>query len=824
MTSLRILVPDSTTNYVKNPTMRYGTDGWNASNSATISRSLLAARFGITSLRVVTPGSVLYEGAYYRINWLNGVSDFLTASIYVMGTGVVRVRLIEAGSQWISDPIELSSRWQRVSVPGRCSGTADVRIYVETDRRSQATTFYVDGAQAERKAEATSYCDGDQPDCRWTGVGHSSISTRSPYTREGGRWVPLAGNDRKETDLYITQMGGLGVAPITNSIQSYATAPGSSYQGTKVGNRVVNLTFFAKRDKITRNCDEPSLARLHQLRHMLYDLIKPDRTRDGQGFLLEYQAGAWPLYFRSRYDGGFEGDWDIRNEWVSSFPLRFLSVQPYVYEDHQQVNALNFINDLGVLNFAAGWIDGSWSKLNYGFNGALRGIKVGPDGKVYAFGDFTQVNYNAAAVDPLIFAGGIAYWDGTQWQRMGNGAISAGGYIADIAIAPNGYIYVTGSFASVGGVAAANAAYWDGTAWNAMGTGLGSYGKAVRVAPNGRVYFGGNFTTAGGNAAYRVASWYAGTWANLGPYAGLNGIVEDLEITPDGASIYVAGQFTDEQTNPLSGLNYICLYTVSSNTFSALSTGMNGNVYSIALAGDGKLYATGAFTTAGGLTVNYATYWNGSNWKAIDTGLNASGQVVSIANDQTILFGGDFTTAGGLVVSYAARWNGSVWQPLDIAISPGAPPSVYALVTNSKGDIFVGGSGFTTGSKRSSTTATTLITNNGSARVSPVLYILGPGNLRRIENQSTGAVVLFYLDILPSEEVFLDFGRGKVWSTVRGDLSQGILRSSEFKNFDLLPGENKIGALMLNDVGSYMQLSHIPRHWSVDSTQPGDDL
>lgn len=825
MASVRIVVPDATINYVKNPSMRYGTDGWNATAGGTISRSLLAARFGIASLRVITNGTALYEGAYYRINWLQGITDDLSGSIYILGTGIVRVRLIEAGNKWVSDPIRLSPlRWQRVAVPGRCNGSNDVRLYVETDQKAQATTFYLDAAQAERKSEATTYCDGDQPGCRWNGVSHSSLSSRSAYTREGGRWITLAGSKRVEENLYVTEIAGLGVPPITNSLQSYAMAPGSSHQGTKINNRVITMTFHAKKVKFPRNCDDPSLAAIHQLRHMLYDVFKPDRTRGGQEIITEYQDGDYPLYFGTRYDGGMDGDWDIRNEFVHSFPLRVLAISPLMREDTQKVDALNFVNDLGILNNAAGRIDGTWDRLNYGFNDRVRGFRIGPDGKMYAYGDFTRVNYNAAAVDAMIWAGGIAYWDGTQWQKIGNGAISAGGYVADVAIAPNGYIYVTGSFTSIGGVAAANVAYWDGANWNAMGAGLGSYGLAIRVAPNGRIYVGGNFSTAGGAPAYRIASWFAGTWAFVGAYGGLNNIVEDLEITPDGTHIYVGGQFTDEQTNPGSSLNYICVLDVSANTFSGLSTGMDGIVYSLALAEDGRLYVTGAFTTAGDLTVNYVTVWDGSSWKALGTGLNASGLVVSVAPDQTVLCGGNFTTAGGITVSYAAIWNGSVWQPLDIVIAPGATPAVYALVENIAGDLFVGGSAFATGSKASRTTATTLVTNIGSAEVYPTMYILGPGSLRRIENITTRKVVLFALDILANEEVFLDFGRGTIRSTVRGDLSETILRSSEFRDFSLLPGENKIGALMLNDVSSYMQISHTPTHWSVDSTQPGNEF
>ena len=820
MADLRIAVPESTTNYVKNPVVRYATTGWNAFGSA-ITRSLVESHFGISSLRVVTNGSALYEGAYYRINWLSGISSPLTGSVYVRGSGIIRVRLIEGMNQSYTKKITLQNKWQRVQVLGRCTGGNDVRLYIETDQRAQALTFYVAGAVVEPKSQASTYVDGDQPGCRWSGVRHESISTREAATREGGRWLTLSGKERVEEDLYMTVVGGLGVAPIVNNTQPYATAPGGFYQNTKVVSRVFTLAFHVKHKALA--AFNPSLRFLHQLRNALFEVLKPDRTRNGQEFLLEYKDGDIPMYLRARYEGGMEGEWDVRNQWVNSFPVRFLSMYPYLVEDDQETDALNYVNNLGVLNAVAGKIDGAWSNLNYGLNSTVRGMTLGPDGKVYAFGDFLFANSNALAISPSIPAAGIAWWDGQQWNALGTGAISSGGYIADAVVAPNGYVYVTGSFSSIGGVAAANVAYWNGSAWNALGTGLNSYGLTVEVSPNGRIYVGGNFTTAGGNNAFYCAYW-DGAWHSLGTYAGLNNIVEDIVITPDGISIYFCGQFTDERTNPLTSTAYVALYTVSSNTFSVLGTGMDGIAYSMALAQDNSVYVTGAFTTAGGATVDYAAVWNGSSWRAIGTGLNASGLIVTIASNGDVYVGGNFTVAGDTPVSYAARWNGSAWMPLDIDISITATPSVQAILLDTKGDLFLGGSGFSTGSKSSKTSAITNVTNIGSAETSPILYILGPGTMKYLQNQTSQKTVQFDLEILDDEEIFMDFGRGTIKSTVRGNLTDTILKTSSFRDFTLLPGDNKIATYMLNDVASYMQLTYIPTHWGADYTEVSEEL
>src|SRR5258706_2538962 len=530
--SLRILVPDGTQNYVQNPTLRFDTTGWTLFSS-TISRTLDFARFGIASLKVVTSGAVLREGVYYRVNNLLGIKDNITVSVYVRGTGKVRVRLNDnpGGQQWVSPSIFLSPlHWQRIEAIGRCSGGNDIRLTVETDGTSaQAVTFYVDAAQMERKPYSTTYCDGDQPGCRWNIIQSSSVSSRDAYTRLGGKWVSLSGPDRREEDLYMTVACGLGMAPITNNIQSFALAAGSYFQNTKITNRVVTLTFHAKNiDLFGKSLF--SLAALHRLRQFLIDLVKPDLTAGDQEFTLEYKDGDNPLYFNARYDGGLEGEWDIRNKWINSFPLRLLVVSPILVEDNQEIKDIDFQESL-VLNGAAARVDGIWNNMNYGFlkvggitDGFNGDLELGRKGEIYAAGSFNTANSNVVAIDPNIPANCIAYWDGTKWNKLGSG-VGAGTTIGDVAVAPNGYVYATGVFTTIGGVSANNIAYWDGAAWNAMGTGLNSSGQHISIAPNGDVYVGGDFTTAGGINASRIAKWNGSSWSSVGTRAGLNNSV-----------------------------------------------------------------------------------------------------------------------------------------------------------------------------------------------------------------------------------------------------------------------------------------------------------
>jgi hypothetical protein len=104
------------------------------------------------------------------------------------------------------------------------------------------------------------------------------------------------------------------------------------------------------------------------------------------------------------------------------------------------------------------------------------------------------------------------------------------------------------------------------------------------------------------------------------------------------------------------------------------------------------------------------------------------------------------------------------------------------------------------------------------------VYILGPGTVRWLENQSTGKRLYLNLTVLNNEEVFIDFAQGKIYSALRNDLFPFVYPGSDFKSWTLIPGINKVSAFIINDVGARMQLSYVPQHWSVDATARGEEL
>src|SRR5690606_2012417 len=86
------------------------------------------------------------------------------------------------------------------------------------------------------------------------------------------------------------------------------------------------------------------------------------------------------------------------------------------------------------------------------------------------------------------------------------------------------------------------------------------------------------------------------------------------------------------------------------------------------------LYAGGYFTTVGGITANNIARWDGSSWSPLGSGMNNSVYALTVFDDGSgtgpaLYAGGAFTTAGGVTVNRIAKWDGSSWSPLGSGMS-----------------------------------------------------------------------------------------------------------------------------------------------------------
>jgi hypothetical protein len=87
------------------------------------------------------------------------------------------------------------------------------------------------------------------------------------------------------------------------------------------------------------------------------------------------------------------------------------------------------------------------------------------------------------------------------------------------------------------------------------------------------------------------------------------------------------------------------------------------DVYALAAAPNGTLFAGGYFTEAGGVTANRIAHWNGSAWRRLGSGMIWSGgccalvMALAVAADGTLYAGGYFPEAGGIQASNIAQWE-----------------------------------------------------------------------------------------------------------------------------------------------------------------------
>lgn len=91
--------------------------------------------------------------------------------------------------------------------------------------------------------------------------------------------------------------------------------------------------------------------------------------------------------------------------------------------------------------------------------------------------------------------------------------------------------------------------------------------------------------------------------------------------------------------------------------------GTNGGV-AASVYRQGKLYAGGNFTIAGGAFAKNLAVWDGEEWSALGRGANKP--VRSMVQDKAgdIYVSGDFDTLDGVSAKRAAKWDGNTWTQL----------------------------------------------------------------------------------------------------------------------------------------------------------------
>jgi hypothetical protein len=318
----------------------------------------------------------------------------------------------------------------------------------------------------------------------------------------------------------------------------------------------------------------------------------------------------------------------------------------------------------------AKWDGTTWSWPCPGVPHPARQLAVDDSGNVYAL-------YSYIAGPPDVWYCGVVRWDGSAWTTLAN-ALG----IASMVVDKDGGLCVGGSFATVGGVAAAGVARWDGTTWTSLGAGPPSWVDAMAVGADGRLWAVCRSWISPGNIPYAsFFAWDGSTWSTGAP--GMQGEVGALAVDGSG-DIYAGGSFA-----AVGGVLASGIASWDGASWSAFGTGngLDGPVCALAADGQGNVYAGGDFTAAGGSPASHIAKWNGAAWTALGTGLNGRVNALVVTADGIVYAGGEFTMSGGATTGHVARWDGTAWTAL------GNLPAgdVNALALGIAGDLYIGG-------------------------------------------------------------------------------------------------------------------------------------
>lgn len=293
----------------------------------------------------------------------------------------------------------------------------------------------------------------------------------------------------------------------------------------------------------------------------------------------------------------------------------------------------------------------------------------------------------------------ISTWNGTAWTTL---ATSVSGTVYALAVdattsSPyHNKLVAAGSFSSIDGVSVSNIAYYDGAAWRGYGSGMNGPVYALLQKGYYQFFAGGSFTSADGNPVSNLAVWAGTTWEDVG--GGTDGPIKALCL--HGTKVAVGGSFTIAGTMGIG--RGVAMWDPANELWQALGASgtpgiADGEVRCFHRVASNALVVGGHFSSVDGVagTANIAS-WNGTSWSALGSGLN--GDVNSMAPSTGAMFfvGGDFTASGSASLNRIARLQGSAWSSLGSGVSgTGAVVNTIAMIPS--GEVISCGSFSTAG-------------------------------------------------------------------------------------------------------------------------------
>ena len=276
----------------------------------------------------------------------------------------------------------------------------------------------------------------------------------------------------------------------------------------------------------------------------------------------------------------------------------------------------------------------------------------------------------------------------------------ADGVVYGLAVQPDDKTVIVGDFSSYNTTTRSKIARmnFDGsldTTFNPAG-GANAFISSVALTTSGQIMIGGAFSFFNGTQRNGIARLNANGSldASFAPGLGANGTVWAITVQPDGKFL-IGGEFTSY--NGTNRLHLARLNTDGSldTTFDPSSNAPNGTVNAIILGANNQVIIGGEFSQMGATPLNNMARLNSDG--TLDTSFQIApgvdGPVYALAfqSDGKLLLGGEFATVGITSLTRIARLNpdGSAdptWVP-----GAGADNTVYSIVPQSDGTIYVGG-------------------------------------------------------------------------------------------------------------------------------------
>ena len=798
-----ILKPVEATNLVENPSFETDSASYSAVGGTTLTRTTDEQAKGVFSLSVtginaaddgvqiadipITAGASYVASVYFKASQAG-----LSYELQAIGD-VAAVRGF--------DNFTGQTYWQRASIAfemGGSDSTLDIRFLTD---QGTSHTLYVDGFVVEQATALSSYIDGDQEGCTWSGIPHQSKSTRSGKSRLGGEIINL--ND--EYDVVVQLPAGAGMPPVQLVNNRLGIADGALHQRTITEPRVFTL------NGVVSGSDTNDF---HYQRQRLIDLIKPDVTAAQDPFILRYTGVTGVTkQIECFYDGGLDFQRVSANNEL--FSMRLIAVSPYWAEDTDEGVSLTDVSEITGNRIFVRDSDGAWSGAAGGINQGKVNHLAWREGELYVGGCFTTVGTASQT------ANGFAKFNPSacSWTTFSEGLKTSGSDAAevfDFGFKPGGAITVVGDFNTAGSVEATLVADWTGNQWVGFGTGVNTgVINAVHVNASNAVFVAGTITSLHGDGVVRAASWDGFNWETIG-----DGFAAEVgDITQDvSGSLYATGAF--EASGSVTA-SRIAVYDRVQNEWAQLGDGLDASGLALSFAtATGLLYAAGDFTQTGTCTITACKViqWNGTGFSALGNGVqgqNAAITAMEFEETRSLLHvaGAKITAIGNNVIggtagsTQAGTWTGGDWVRFPILLDDA---TITAIAAGSNGELAIGLAGVEVASAVNPQS----VSNSGTATAFPTIKVSGCGVFYEIENLTADTRLITQIDLAASETLTFDLERKEYRSDFRGNLLNFLHPGSNLTSWRLLPGVNQVSVANI-DTASVV-LFWRKRHWAID--------